>query len=83
MPGYAEPSALVWYRSRSVVGLLPRGWSFGRAGVQREISAAEAEALVKGRAGSFVSIDGELYRVYLLGDEEAGAVEESTDAKQV
>lgn len=74
MSGSASASAsatpLVWLRGRSMVGLLPRGCKLHPREEQQEISESEALSLIKGRVGNLLLLDGELYRLYLLGDPE-------------
>jgi hypothetical protein len=60
------PPELVWYRGPGVVGLLPRGGQGLLKGPVSEVSEREALALIKGKVGSLVLLDGELYRLYLL-----------------
>ena len=66
----ASESATVWLRGRSVVGMLPRGFKLAEQQHQQEISESEALSLIKGRVGNLLLLDGELYRLYLLGDSE-------------
>jgi len=67
-----QSPALVWLRGRSVVGLLPRGFKLHPREEQQEIGESEALSLIKGRVGNLLLLDGELYRLYLLGDPKGG-----------
>jgi hypothetical protein len=59
-------SPLAWYRGPSVVARLPRGSQGLLKGPVSEVSEKKALALIKGKVGSLVLLDGELYRLYLL-----------------
>jgi hypothetical protein len=64
-------SPLAWYRGPSAVARLPRGSQGLLKGPCEEVGEKEALRLIKGRVGSLVLLDGELYRLYLLEAGEA------------